>query len=374
MTKITAATISPHEVQFHEFDRPEIGPGEMLVEIVCVGICGSDKHMYIGTPKLEYPIAAGHEMIGRVVEMGDDVANASNIIGGPLNTGDRVSITPSTHGCGRCWYCQHVPHKPSLCSNRTVYGFTPVERAPHLYGGFSQFMYVGPKSNVFRIPDEVPTERAVLIEPVAVATRAVERAMGVGVPHIGEGFSVGKRVAVLGTGPIGLLVIAALRYAGAGTIIATDISEARLQFAKRMGADVTICLKDGSAEDRLETVHEITDGVGPDVVIEAAGVPAAFEEGLTMMRRGGRLVEVGHYFDSGTMSLSPHMICFKEADIVGVWAYPFMQFETALAMLARSTAPFDEFITTTVPLADLEKGLQMTGGEDVVKVVVEPGR
>lgn len=372
MSQVTATTLSPNQVELRQFPVPELGTGDMLVRVTSVGICGSDKHMYQGHAKLDFPVVAGHEMVGVVQAMGDQVHTRSNVVGGPIEVGDRVTITPSTQGCGRCWFCQHVPHKPALCPNRLVYGFTPASRPPHLYGAFSQLLYVGERSNIFKIPDGLPDQRAVLTEPAAVATRAVERAMGTGVPHIGEGLSIGKRVAVLGAGPIGLLVVVALRHLGAGTIVASDASAPRLALAKRMGADITVNLKETSGPDRLEAVRAATDGVGPDMVIEAAGVPAAFEEALAMVRRGGRVVEVGHYFDSGTVSLAPHTICHKDLDVLGVWAYPPIQFETALSMLGRTSAPLDELLSTTVPLEQLEEGLDMTGREDVIKVVVEP--
>jgi L-iditol 2-dehydrogenase len=372
MSRVPSATIAPGKVELHEFDRPSVGDGDMLVEIISAGICGSDKHAYLGHAKLEFPIAAGHEFVATVVEMGDGAEAASNIVGGPVQVGDRVAITPSTLGCGRCWFCQHAPQKPALCPNRMVYGFTPVSRPPHLTGAFASLMHLGPKSNVFRIPDGLSTDRAVLTEPMAVATRAVERALAPGIPHIGEGLSIGKRVAVLGAGPIGLLIVAALRHVGVGTIIVTDLSEARLAFAKRMGADLVIPIGSEDMADRVKTVQDATDGVGADVVIEAAGVPAAFEEALAMVRRGGTLIEIGHYFDSGTATVSPHTICQKDVDILGVWAYPPIQFETALAALARSTAPLEDLLTTTLPLASLEEGIEITGSEDVVKVLIDP--
>ena len=120
MGTVTAALLAPDQVELAEFDRPAAGSDDMLLEIISTGICGSDKHMYMGNAKLEFPVVAGHELVGRVVDMGDDVATASNVVGGPVAVGDRVAVTPSTLGCGRCWYCQHVPHKPALCPNRMV--------------------------------------------------------------------------------------------------------------------------------------------------------------------------------------------------------------------------------------------------------------
>ena len=92
-----------------------------------------------------------------------------------------------------------------------------------------------------------------------------------------------------------------------------------------------------------------------------------------MLRRGGRLVEVGHYFDSGAIQLKPHTVCQKEVDILGVWAYPPIQFETALSLLQRTAAPIDELLSTPLPLAELEEGLRLTGREETVKVVINPG-
>lgn len=374
MNNVTAATLAPGKVEIRKFPHPEVGPGDVLIQIQSVGICGSDKHMFLGHASLQFPVVPGHELVGNVVALGDDAQAQSNIISGPLAPGDRVTVTPSRGSCGRCWYCRHVPHKPALCPNRKVYGFMPANHPPGLHGGLAEFMLAGPGSNIFRIPDEVSTARAVMTEPAAVATRAVERAMGTGVPHIGEGLGIGKRVAVLGCGPIGLLAIAALRHIGADTIIATDASSKRLKIAQAMGADVTINLTEVDAEQRLEAVQTVTNGVGPDVAIESAGTPAAFAEGLAMIRRGGRLVEVGHYFENGTTPLSPHTICHKDVDILGVWAYPPIQFETALSFLHRSSAPLEKLLSESIPLAKLEHGLEMTGREDVLKVVVEPCR
>lgn len=372
MNTVTAATIAPDEVAIREFPLPDVGPADMLIEVQSVGVCGSDKHMYLGHANLQFPVLAGHEMVGRIVDMGEEAQTQSNIVGGPLKVGDRACVTPSTLGCGRCWYCQHVPHKPALCPNRMVYGFTSADQSPHIHGAFSRLMCIGARSNVFRVPDDLPDERAVMTEPMAVATRAVERAMGGGIPHIGEGMSIGKRVAVLGAGPIGLLTVAALRHLGAGKIIVTDMSDLRLELARRMGADLTIGLKHTHQEQRLEAVREATDGVGPDITIEAAGVPAAFEEALAMVRRGGRVVEVGHFFDGGTIALSPNTICNKEVDVLGVWAYPPMQFETAHSLLSSCVAPLEDLLSTTMPLAELESAIQLTGDEQIIKVIVDP--
>ena len=149
------------------------------------------------------------------------------------------------------------------------------------------------------MPQGIPEEIGVLTEPVAVATRVVGRAYAPGLPQVGDGYGIGNRVAVLGCGPIGLLVVAVLRDSGAGTIIATDLVDSRLDMAKQMGADVVINVGDTTPEERVEQIQDLTNGVGVDIVIECAGLPAVFSEALDVVRRGGKVIEVGHYTDSG---------------------------------------------------------------------------
>jgi L-iditol 2-dehydrogenase len=254
--------------------------------------------------------------------------------------------------------------------NRVIYGFSNCEKPPHLTGEFSQYTYIHPRSWVFKIPDEVPEELRVLVEPAAVATRAVERANSPGVTQVGEGYGVGSSVVVLGAGPIGLMIVAALRHTGAGRIIVTDAVDSRLQMAKRLGADEAINVIREKPEERLQRVLDQTEGVGADIVIEAAGVPAAFKEAIDLVRRGGIVIEVGHYTDSGNVQVSPHQICRKDIDIRGVWSYPPIQFKIAIDFLAQ--APLKELITHRLPLDRLVEGIDMLGNEGVLKVVIEP--
>ena len=117
---------------------------------------------------------------------------------------------------------------------------------------------------------------------------------------------------------------------------------------------------------------DITDGAGAEIVFECAGVPQAFSEGLELVARGGKLIEVGHFTDPGDVSISPHLVCRKDMDILGVWAYPQIQFEAALAALEQIDAPLEELITHRLPLEKVEDAIQMLGKEGVLKVVIEP--
>ena len=372
MASIQAAVMTaPGQIEMREIERGPIGDDELLLKIERTGICGSDKHMYAGHMGLPFPIIPGHELVGTIEELGSKATDAMAIVGGPIREGDRITTTPSSTVCGRCHYCLHMPQRPTLCSGRYVHGFVSSDIAPAPRGGFSQYMHLTARSWIFKIPDDLSGDLAVLAEPAAVATRAVERALGPGIPHIGEGLGMDKSVLVLGAGPIGQLVIAVLNHIGTDLIIASDLSKSRLEMAGQMGAHHVLGA-DGSLEERLEQVQNLTAGIGPDVVIETAGVPIVFKESLDFVRRGGIVVEVGHFTDPGGVEIHPNVVCFKDLDIRGMWAYPAMQFKTALSFLKNSRAPLDRFITHRLPLAETQKGIELTGSEGSMKVVVEP--
>ena len=367
-----AVMLQPGQIEIREFDKPIPANDSLLLQVDKVGICGSDKHMYLGHTALKFPVIPGHEVVGTVAEIGKDVNQVMNVMGGPIKSGDRITVVPGSKNCGRCYYCLHVPGRPTLCSGRTIYGFSNSETSPYLTGEFSEYTYIHGNSWVYKIPEDIPEDISVLTEPVAVATRAVERACAPGLPQVGDGYSIGSSIAVLGCGPIGLLVIAVLRDSGAGTIIATDLVDSRLEMAKQMGADVVINVGDTTPEERVEQIQSFTNGVGVDISIECAGIPAVFSEALNVVRRGGKVIEVGHYTDSGDTQVRPHQICNKDLDVYGVWAYPQIQFQTALDFLQRTRAPLHKLITHHLPLNQLVAGIDMLGKEGVYKVVIEP--
>ncbi len=367
-----AVMLQPGNIEIREFDKPTPADDSLLLQVDKVGICGSDKHMYLGHTALRFPVIPGHEVVGTVAKIGKNANQIMNVMGGPIKEGDRITVVPGSKNCGRCYYCLHVPGRPTLCSGRTIYGFSNSETPPYLTGEFSEYTYIHGNSWVYKMPDDIPEEISVLTEPVAVATRAVERACAPGLPQVGDGYSIGSSVAVLGCGPIGLLVIAVLRDSGAGTIIATDLVESRLDMASQMGADVVINVANTTPDERIEQIQSRTHGVGVDISIECAGIPAVFSEALEVVRRGRKVIEVGHYTDSGDTQVRPHQICNKDLDVCGVWAYPQIQFQTALDFLLRTRAPLQKLITHHLPLNQLENGIDMLGNEGVYKVVVEP--
>ena len=361
----------------HNYPKPEVDDNSILIKIDICGVCGTDIHMYEGHMKLPFPVIVGHEFVGTIEEMGDSARNLE-VKGLSLSEGDLVTVVPGTNAfCGKCYFCRFQPHKPALCSNRRVLGINMSCRdPPHLFGGYAENIYVDAEHWwVYKIPDGVPPKVAVLTEAMATSTHALERAFAPGLPTFGEGFGLGKSVVVQGVGPIGLGVVATAKIAGAGKIIAIDMVEDRLKIAEKMGSDYIIDMKQfDSSEKRVAEVNRLTDGRGGDVVVECAGVPSAFREGINMTRRGGKYCEVGHYSDPGNIEVNPHVICNKYMDILGVWAYPPTQFDVALQTLRLGIDdfPFSDLITHTFKLSEVENSIKTVKSGKGIKMAIIP--
>ena len=214
-------------------------------------------------------------------------------------------------------------------------------------------------------------ELAAMAEPTCIALRVVERAMEPGSPSTGHGFGIGKTVAVIGAGPIGLLIMAAFKHAGAGKIIAIDMLPKKLEMAKEFGADLTIDAK-LSVEERQKIIMENNGGELADVVVEAAGAPIAFKQALDFVRRGGIVIEAGHFTDGGEIPINPYTICNKDCDIRGVWANHPVTFRDALNFMDRTTVPLEKLATHIFGMNDVPEAMKTAGGPDVGKVIIKP--
>src|SRR5579872_5654964 len=296
---LAATLMEPGRYEIAEYPVPDPAPGCVLVRMEVSGICGTDKHTYqgyvgqyggTGAPRpVPFPIIQGHENVGTIAAIGGDGTH-KDFEGIALRVGDRVIVGPNV-SCGTCYYCRH--DFPYYCCENTVdYGNNiSAKNPPHLFGGWSQYLYVVAGSFLVKVPDELPSEIAVLTEIMAV-TVGLDRAKQIS-SFPSESFRFDDSVVVLGAGPLGMCFVMKARMLGAGTIIAVDLSEQRLGFASSLGADVIINAGTTSPAERLMLIREATQGRGADVVVEAAGVPEAVREALDMLRVGGLLVEVG---------------------------------------------------------------------------------
>src|SRR6202051_2440549 len=302
---LAAALIEPGKYEVREYPLPDPAPGCVLVKMELSGICGTDKHTYQGFTtqyagagegkQIRFPIIQGHENVGTVAAIGGD-GHYTDFEGIPLQVGDRVVVGANV-SCGECYYCRHdFPYY--FCQNMTDYGNNlSAADAPYLFGGWSQYMYIIPGSFLVKVPDDLPSEVAVLTEIFAVSV-GLDRAKQMSA-FASESFRFDDTVVVLGVGPLGMCFLMKARMLGAGTIVAVDLSDYRLDFAKRLGADHAINAAATSKPERLQIIKDLTHGRSADVVIECAGVPQAVPEALDMMRLGGLLVEAGNFSDLG---------------------------------------------------------------------------
>ena len=262
-----AVMVAPGKLEYQELPYPDhLEPGAMIVKVEMSGICGTDKHAYIGETTLYggteaeqdmvFPSVHGHENSGIVVEMnGDDIEYS----GKPLKVGDRVTNCPNVI-CGECWYCRSV-HGYPYCSNHEGIGMTYyADRFPYIVGGWAEYMYLPPKSWVYKVPEYIPVEYSCMSE-LFVVTAILDRAKEYAA-YGGKGFHFGDTVVVQGSGPIGMLMVAKARMLGAGKIIALDTFDKKLELAKEFSADVTINVKDMEDADLVEAIRAETEGRG----------------------------------------------------------------------------------------------------------------
>jgi L-iditol 2-dehydrogenase len=266
--------------------------------------------------------------------------------------------------------------RPTTCRDRDVYGFLPADYRQRVHGGFSEYMIADGRASLYKLPEGMPVELGALAEPLAVATRAFERAHAPGMPDAREGFGIGKSVAIQGAGPIGLLTASAATAGGAGSIIVVDAIDERLAMAEQFGATETVNLTDFDDEDAMiDHVKALTDGgVGPDVAIEAAGQPVAFRQGIELVRDGGTLVEVGHYAYNGEEEINPTRVVQKDVNVFGSLAYPPNQFETSLSLLdqRRDETPFADLFNHRVGFDDVESAYEAQESGEAYRATIHP--
>jgi len=378
VTSRAAVMEAPGRMAVREFPVSDPEPGAVLLKMSLSGICGTDKHtyrgesrQYVGTPherELAYPLICGHENVGTVTAVGGDLRDSA---GDPLRPGDRV-VPGANVPCGRCYYCTGgYPYY--FCQHLEDYGNSlNCAQPPYLLGGWAEYLYLLPRSRIFRVPDELPDEVAVLTEVMAV-THGVETAMTL----LGlQGASPsGYTVAVLGAGPLGLCHVIKARLAGAGTIIATDKLAGRLAVAGKFGADLVLDVTETDGPERAAVVAAATRGLGADIVIDCSGFPDTFTEALALVRTGGVVIEAGTFVDMGPVPVNPNSaICTRSVTVLGIGGEKASSYEPSMRMLAANQGryPFGEIVTHRFGLGEVAEALTVAQSGEAMQVVVDP--
>jgi len=259
------------DLRLEELPAPTPGPGEVLLRVAAVGVCGSDVHYYlegrIGDAVVSEPLILGHEFSAQVAELGPQ-AHSGRVDG--LEVGQLVAVEPGI-SCGRCEPCQHG--HPNLCPDVRYCGTPPID------GVFAEFA-VMPAENCYPLPQGFGPAEGALLEPLGIAIHSVDLA------HL----KAGQTVAVLGAGPIGLLIAAVARAAGAGEVFVTEPLAYRRQFALDYVADAAL---DPGDTDVTAEILRLTGGRGVDVAFEAAGAADTLQQAVDVACTGGKVILVG---------------------------------------------------------------------------------
>ncbi len=346
MKNQTAYLDAIRTINIRESEMPLVGDDDVLVRISHVTICGSDAHFFedpsfggmIKNPKL--PIVLGHECGGIIEKVGKNVVN--------LKIGDKVAIEPGA-GCGVCSYCLEGHY--NLCRKMDFMAAPPFTR-------WALSRYVShPAKMVFPLPDNLDTIEGALMEPLCVGMHAVKR----------SGASLGMKAVVLGTGCIGLMSIASLKAMGVQDIIVVDLHDLRLEFAKKMGATTLI---NAGKENVVERVLSLTDGLGANIVVEAAGNSKTASMTVDLVRPGGKIVMVGNVH--GETPFRFMAANDKEADVISVFRYVNM-YPTAIKAVSDGLINVKDMITKTFPFEKTQEAFLCASDErdKVMKIAIE---
>ena len=329
----------PYEVSFEETHVPSPKEDEALIKVSHAGVCGSDLTIYAGKHwRSRPPMVMGHEFAGEIVD--------ARATGTCLKPGDRVVVEPLL-SCGRCYACREGAYH--VCSSLRLLGVD-------VDGGFAEYVKA-PVERVYRIPESMSMEQAALVEPTAVAVHDVHRSR----------LQIGDHAVVLGGGPIGLLVAQVARVASSRPVDLVEISDWRLDLARKMGFDPI----DAKRVDVVQEVLRRTEGKGADVLFDAAGAPATAEKLAALTRIHGQVVIVAMPKEFHPVDLAGFAL--KEIDLTGCRVYNRRDFESAIALIAEKKIDVDSMVSHVFPLERGKDALDLARkGDASMKVLVRP--
>lgn len=306
---------------------PEVGPNDVLIEVKAAGICGTDLHIFQGEYEAKYPLIPGHEFSGVVKAVGVDVHH--------FKQGDRVTADPNIP-CNYCIPCQR--NEPNQCENHTAVGVTRD-------GGFAEYVSV-PESNVFTIGD-LSFKAAALIEPLACVVWGLKRVQ----------LQPGDKVLVLGAGPMGCLLMQAVKNAGAAHVTVVDVVPYRLEIAKSLGANEVI-LSDENLSAKLEKIAP----QGFDVVAEVTGLTRILEQAFEYVRSRGKVWVFGVCPPDQQATFNPYQVFRKDLSIIGSFAVN-RTFHESIALIRGGAVRVEPLVSHVLPLDEFVHGFEIAAND-----------
>ncbi len=353
----------PGHMELREYPLPAVAAQDGLLKMELCGVCGSDPGIFRGkvsrAPR-PFPLILGHEIVGRVAEMGPQAQARHGV-----RPGDRV-IVEYAFGCGTCRPCQMGRY--TLCDRFYTYGsMVSCAEAPHLYGGYADYLYIHPNAKVHRIGDELPPEVGVLVG--AVLGNAVRWFSRIG------GAAAGKAVAIVGPGQQGLAAALVAKHSGCAPILVVGKGRdaARLAMARRLGADLTV---DADKDDPAAVLAEATGGRMAEAVMDVSGHPNGAELALELAGLGAAVVLPGLYGKGVKVPLELDRAVVSELRLLGAYSQDFESVEAAIKIARGHQDLLSEMISHRFPLERAEEAVRLVGGEGAgeapLKVVVDP--
>jgi L-iditol 2-dehydrogenase len=336
---IQATMVKPGEIVFSDVPVPEVKPNEIKIKMKRIGVCGSDIHVNHGKhPYTSYPVVQGHEVSAEVVEIGSEVTN--------VKVGDKVTIQPQVV-CGTCYPCTHGMY--NACEELKVMGFQTT--------GMASEYFVVDASKALALPADMNYEHGAMIEPLAVAVHAVRRV----------GDITGKKILVLGGGPIGNLVAQTAKGLGAEAVLLSELSQYRLDAAKKCGINTV----DPSKEDLLEAIVKNFGEDKADFIFECVGINPTMKQAIDYARKGSTIVVVGVFGDLGTINMG--FIQDHELTLVGSAMYREEDYIKAIELVGAGLIEFDTLITHRVKFQDYTKAYEIIdlAKDKAMKVMIE---
>ncbi|GAA2011732.1 alcohol dehydrogenase catalytic domain-containing protein [Nakamurella flavida] len=332
-----ARYLGDRRVTVQDVPIPSVGPTDVLLAPEFVGVCGTDAHIVDGEYRSAPPVTLGHEIGGRVVEIGSAVRT--------VRVGDLVSVEPHYY-CGVCVHCQSG--RVNMCPDRRAPGV-------HLDGGMAEFLAVD-ETIAYPVPGTQDARRAALTEPLACAVHGMDRLAP----------ASGSALVVFGVGPVGALLLMLARRAGVGPVVAVEGRSGRRDLAQRVGADIVLDPTEDGLVDRL---LEASGGIGFPSAIDAVGSAAVLETAIPALSRGGRLLVFGVAHPDARASISPHDIYARELTILGTALNPFTHRRAANLV---HQLPLDELTVGDFPLERFDEALAAQRAGTYDKVFITP--
>lgn len=329
---------SPETISYDQVPDPVCAPDEVVVQVARAGICGTDLHIYRNEYMSSFPVIAGHEFGGTVVEVGKAVTD--------LYVGERVAADPNLY-CGHCYFCRN--QEANHCLNWQGVGITRP-------GAFAEYVAV-PARACYKLPDSVTDTQAAMIEPLSCVIHALNRLR----------IRAGDDVLIFGAGPMGLLLVQALGKSGASRVVVVEVQAERLALAGELGATTAIPAGPGQ--------QDILRGLAPygfGIVIDATGVPTVIEQAFEYLKPRGQYLQFGVAPNTARIQLRPYDVFRYDWTIIGSFALCYT-FQQAIAWLAGGAVDVARLVSHVLPLDQFEPGLSSFAAGTTLKVQLQPG-